>query len=183
MRLWLTRAQAQAIADDALRAAPHETCGLIGGRGAQASLVIPIPNIADNPETAYHLDPQAQVAAMLTLQRQNLDLIAIYHSHPASRPLPSQTDIRQAAYPDAAYLIVGLAETAPRFAAWRIRHSEVTPVDLVISDTPPPPTDDPTLTTGQKTAIIVSVLLATALLIAYSILLLPPPPPIPTPGG
>jgi [CysO sulfur-carrier protein]-S-L-cysteine hydrolase len=183
VRLWLTREQARAITDHAQQAFPHEACGLIGGRKGNATAVFPMTNVSNNPRTAYQIEPSEQVAAMMALQRDQLDLLAIYHSHPTTRSLPSQTDIREATYPNAAYLIISLAADTPRLAAWQIRQGEVTPVDLVVSDTPPPKHHDPALTTGQKTAIVVAGILATVLLITYSILLLPPPPPIPTPGG
>ena len=183
MRVWLTREQARLIVDHAQSTAPHEACGLVGGRGEQALEVIPITNAADNPTTNYFLSPEEQVTAMLQFQRQNLELVAIYHSHPATRPIPSQTDIRQATYPQAAYIIVGLAGDRPQLTAWQIHRGEVTPAELVISDTAPTPSNDPTLTRAGKTAMILSIILATVLLVAYAIALLPPAPPIPTPGG
>ena len=40
------------------------------------------------------------------------ELGAIYHSHTRSAPLPSQTDINLAFYPDALYVIVGVKDPA-----------------------------------------------------------------------
>ena len=35
-------------------------------------------------------------------------MVAIYHSHPDSPPLPSSADLAQANYPEALYLIISL---------------------------------------------------------------------------
>ena len=48
------------------------------------------------------------------------ELGAIYHSHTRSPPVPSQTDINLAFYPDALYVIVGVAGSAPEVRAFRI---------------------------------------------------------------
>ena len=61
------------------------------------------------------------------------ELGAIYHSHTRSEPLPSQTDINLAFYPEALYLIVGVKD--PRrddVRAWHIRDGAVSEAALEI---------------------------------------------------
>ena len=57
---------------------------------------------------------------------------AIYHSHTRSPPLPSQTDINLAFYPDALYVIVGLASDEPHARAFTIRDSRVEEAELQV---------------------------------------------------
>lgn len=60
------------------------------------------------------------------------DLVAIYHSHPASQPYPSPTDRAEAHYPDATYVLVSLRTGTPEVEAWRISDAgTVRKVDLV----------------------------------------------------
>lgn len=179
--LWLTNAQAKTIIDHARTQAPNEACGLIGGKNGRAVEIIPVENVAARPTTTYELDPAQQVTAMTRLYNNQLDLLAIYHSHPNTPPVPSQTDIRSATYPDAAYLIISLQATTADLAAWHIRGSDVSRVSLHIGTSPPPLADERTLSPAQKTAIIVATAIAFLAVIAYSIYLLPPAPPIP--GG
>ncbi|MEL6151319.1 MAG: Mov34/MPN/PAD-1 family protein, partial [Chloroflexota bacterium] len=129
------------------------------------------------------MDPQQQINTMLRWQREALDLIGIYHSHPQTSPIPSQTDIRDAAYPDSAYLIVSLKNPKADLAAWQIKHGDANRVHLHVGDSPPAPEDITPMTRPQHYAILIAMVLAALALIGLSIQLLPPAPPIPTPGG
>ena len=68
----------------------------------------------------------------MEIDEADLDLGAIYHSHTRSAPYPSQTDINLAFYPDAAYVIVGLADGDAYVRAFRIRDCEVAEAELVV---------------------------------------------------
>lgn len=85
-------------------AAPLEACGLVGGSSGLGQLVLPVKNALASP-TRFRMDPQAQLDALFSLERQGLDLVAIYHSHPVGPATPSATDLAEAAYPEAAYLV------------------------------------------------------------------------------
>jgi len=42
------------------------------------------------------------------MRNKQEQLFAIYHSHPTAPAIPSKTDLDQAGYPDALYLIISL---------------------------------------------------------------------------
>lgn len=174
MRLWLSREHAQAIQQHAQDEVPREACGIVAGKHERATQIIPLPNIAENPNQHYLVDPQTFSAAFFQLQREGLSLLAFYHSHPTGDPIPSQTDIKQASYSDTPYLIVGLRHK-PRFAAWTIEQDKVTPVDLYIG-TDMPAQVEAYFSPAQRTAIIVAVVIAFAFMIILSLSLLPPAP-------
>src|SRR5215207_5016104 len=109
--------------------APNECCGLIGGEDGVAKTVYRARN-ADASPLRYNLDPQDQFRIMTEMEEGGEELAAIYHSHTASPAYPSQTDINLAAYPDALYLIVSLAEGEKDLRAFRIVDGEVSEVDL-----------------------------------------------------
>ena len=103
-------------------AAPCEGVGLLavvsaGGRDGAVAFY-PGTNI-EASSTRYTMDPAEVVAALQEMDDQGWQLGAIVHSHPASPPVPSMTDRRQAFYPDALLLIVGLASDPPVPRAWR----------------------------------------------------------------
>ncbi len=62
----------------------------------------------------------------------DLELGAIYHSHTRTEPYPSQTDINLAFYPEALYVIVGLAGDEPDVRAYTIRDGRVGDAELVV---------------------------------------------------
>ncbi len=179
MTLWLTHDQARAVADHARRAAPQEACGLIAGVGGRAARIIPIPNAAADPLRRYDMEPAALVRAMFDIQRERLQLIGIYHSHPHSDPVPSSVDIDRAAYPDAAYLIVSLRAPQPQFAAWRIQRRRVERVDLCVGAAPPDADAAAPLSSAGRAAVLMAVAVAFVFLIVLSLALLPPAPPLP----
>jgi proteasome lid subunit RPN8/RPN11 len=111
--------------------APNECCGLIGGEDGVARTVYRARNAEASP-LRYNLDPQDQFRIMTEMEERGEELAAIYHSHTASPAYPSQTDINLAAYPDALYLIVSLAEGEKDLRGFRIVDGEVTEVDLEI---------------------------------------------------
>jgi proteasome lid subunit RPN8/RPN11 len=109
--------------------APNECCGLIGGTDGVARTVYRARNAEASP-LRYNLDPQDQFRIMTEMDENGEELSAIYHSHTASPAYPSQTDINLAAYPEALYLIVSLAQGEKDLRGFRIEDGEVTEVDL-----------------------------------------------------
>ncbi|RLA05685.1 MAG: hypothetical protein DRQ47_00515 [Gammaproteobacteria bacterium] len=84
-----------------------EICGLIGSREREATCY-PIDNVAVDASVLFALNASEQIAAMKSMRERNQELFAIYHSHPTASALPSVTDITEANYPDALYLIISL---------------------------------------------------------------------------
>lgn len=111
----------RAIVDHARREAPRECCGVLIGSGGRAEAIVPMTNIA--PGTMlYEIDPvQLLDLEFRTLPASGQEIVAVYHSHPASAAWPSATDIALAQWPDACYLICSLAEpSAPDTRAFGI---------------------------------------------------------------
>ncbi len=112
-----------------------EVCGLIAARDDTPHRLIPIDNIAPHPETLFEMDPKQQIEAMRELREQDETLWAIYHSHPHAPAVPSATDLENASYPDALYLVVSLnTEGVMEVAGFRLSDGSFEPVSLEISD-------------------------------------------------
>ena len=124
----------QQIVRQAQVEAPNECCGMIASRDGDAIAVHPAINQAASP-LRYEIDGAEQYRIQMAIDDAGLDLGAIYHSHTRSPPYPSQTDINLAFYPEALYVIVGLARDQPEVKAYEIRDGSVTDVDLhVVAD-------------------------------------------------
>lgn len=117
------RATLEAAVGHLRRCLPHEGVGLIGGRpianGIRLERFYPGTNV-DASATRYTMDPAEVIAALADIERRGLCLGAIVHSHPATPPLPSATDRREAYYPDAVVLIVGFGGERVEVRGWRL---------------------------------------------------------------
>jgi [CysO sulfur-carrier protein]-S-L-cysteine hydrolase len=109
--------------------APNECCGMIASRDGEAVKVYRATNAAASP-LRYEIDGAEQYRIQMQIEDCGLDLGAIYHSHTRTEPHPSQTDINLAFYPDALYLIVGLAGDEPEVRAFTIREGQVRSAQL-----------------------------------------------------
>ena len=108
---------------------PHEACGLLVGRN-EADRFIPITNISTHAQ-AFDMDPAELIATLRSLRDTGEELLAIFHSHPHGPAEPSKTDISRAYYPEAAHLIVSLADPErPQAVAFRIIDGEALPIEL-----------------------------------------------------
>jgi [CysO sulfur-carrier protein]-S-L-cysteine hydrolase len=111
--------------------APNECCGMIGSRDGEAVKVYRATNTAASP-LRYEIDGAEQYRIQMEIEDSGFDLGAIYHSHTRSEPKPSQTDINLAFYPEALYVIVGLAGGDPDVRAYEIRDGRVTEAELLV---------------------------------------------------
>ncbi len=119
------------IISHALADAPDECCGMIAAADGRATRVYRATNAAASP-LRYEIDGLEQFRIQTEIEDAGWDLGAIYHSHTRSPPLPSQTDINLAFYPDALYVIVGVAGEAPEVRAFRIVEARVEEVALTV---------------------------------------------------
>jgi [CysO sulfur-carrier protein]-S-L-cysteine hydrolase len=125
--LRMTESQYRQIILHAASASPLEVCGLLAGSDDMVKQIYPIPNVAENPERAFQMEQSVQVCAMLEMDNQCLDLLAIYHSHPpGATAWPSDTDIAEATYPDALNIILApAADGTWTCGAFEMRHGRV----------------------------------------------------------
>ncbi len=119
------------IIEHARQEAPNECCGMVASRDGEAVSVYRTVNAAASP-LRYEIDGAEQYRIQMEIEDAGLDLGAIYHSHTRSRPYPSQTDINLAFYPDALYVIVGLADEEPEVRSFRIRDGQVSEAELTV---------------------------------------------------
>jgi len=169
---------ARQIADHAQNRYPDEVCGLLVGTGNHIQKAIPIDNIAEQPQIEYILNPTQQLHALKKIDVDNQQWLGVYHSHPKSPPIVSQTDINKATEPTLIHVIVSLQHTKPQLKAWQIKDSRVEPVDLIFdTETPADSVYEP-LSNRQKLAIILSGIISVLLLLTISFTLLPPAPEI-----
>jgi proteasome lid subunit RPN8/RPN11 len=112
--------------------APNECVGMIASRDGDAIKLYRAQNAAASP-LRYEIDGGEQYRIQMEIYDADLELGAIYHSHTRTDPYPSQTDINLAFYPEALYVIVGLAGAEPDVRAYSIRDGHVSEAELAVA--------------------------------------------------
>jgi proteasome lid subunit RPN8/RPN11 len=111
---------------------PFEVCGILGGKGNIVSAIYPMTN-TDASRDHFMMDPREQFSVVKALRSQELEMLAVYHSHPETPARLSDEDIRLALTPDISYVIVSLAEpAAPEVRSFRIADKKVGSEELRI---------------------------------------------------
>ncbi|MGA7192485.1 MAG: M67 family metallopeptidase [Anaerolineales bacterium] len=98
MELNLKRKDWEIMRDHVQAQAPLEACGLLAGKNNWVEKVLLIGNQAKS-RLRFRMNPEEQLEAFKWIDSNGLDLIGIFHSHPAGPETVSATDIEEAAYP------------------------------------------------------------------------------------
>ena len=127
----IPRSMLDRIVAQAREEAPNECCGMIAARDGTAITLHPARNAAASP-LRYEIDGMEQYRIQSAIEDAGHDLGAIYHSHTRSAPLPSQTDINLAFYPEALYIIVGVKGPEDDVRAFTIVDGQVSEAVLEV---------------------------------------------------
>ena len=100
---------------------PNECCGLLAGRITGGVGVVthryPLVNAAADPRL-FESEPRSMLAATKDMNRHETDVLAVYHSHPTSEPVPSRTDLERNYSEGVVNLIISLAGEEPAVRGW-----------------------------------------------------------------
>jgi proteasome lid subunit RPN8/RPN11 len=111
-----------------LRDFPRECCGLLGGlivpKGERQIYRVerryPLFNSAASA-ARFEADPKGLFLAFKAMRQLGIGLLAIYHSHPASDPIPSRTDLVWNNFgPEVVHLILSLTNESEPLKAWHL---------------------------------------------------------------
>ena len=101
---------------------PNECCGILAGMISEGIGYVfmraPVRNDLASP-TAYRTNAADLFAAFRAMRPKGEEVLAIYHSHPATEPIPSRRDLEENTYGETVvHLIVGLGGPEPSVRAW-----------------------------------------------------------------
>jgi [CysO sulfur-carrier protein]-S-L-cysteine hydrolase len=134
----------QALIDHARAEAPNEACGLIvgdrpAGQGGHAQRWEPCRNALAS-RYRYEIHPDDLLRLTVATEDADETFWAIVHSHTHTPAIPSPTDLGQAFYPDALYVLVSLAAEeadpvsgVPSVRGWRIVDGQSHEVELQVT--------------------------------------------------
>ena len=129
-RLVLPHAILDQMIEHVANRVPLEACGLLAGKNDQVEEMIGVQNQVQSP-VRFVMDPYEQLKAFERIESRGLDLIGIFHSHPAGPETASPTDIAEAAY-DVIHVILAFNGAEWRARGFWIEHEAATEVPLQI---------------------------------------------------
>ena len=97
-----------AILKAAIKAAPLEACGLLGGNDDHTTEFYELTN-TDASSEHYSMSPEEQFATIKDMRSKGVKMLAIWHSHPETPARMSEEDLRLAFTSDMVYIILSLA--------------------------------------------------------------------------
>jgi proteasome lid subunit RPN8/RPN11 len=104
--------------------APVEACGILAGIDPpRVTRIYRLRNELAS-ETRFNADPRDVISAVVAMRRAGEQMLAIYHSHPASEPKPSRIDLERNGYGPLPQVIVSLAGDEPVVRAWRLGETD-----------------------------------------------------------
>ncbi|MGL4554637.1 MAG: M67 family metallopeptidase [Gemmataceae bacterium] len=99
----------------------RECCGLLAGRDVggvnRAERLYRLVNALDSA-VEFRSEDRSMLAAALDMRAAGLDVVAVYHSHPTSQPVPSARDREMNYSEDVVNFIVGLTSDPPELRGW-----------------------------------------------------------------
>lgn len=120
------------MVEQAKNEAPIEACGILAGTDGRVERLYTMTNV-DQSSDHFMMEPREQFSVVKKIRSESLEMLAIYHSHPASPARPSEEDIRLALTPDVIYVIVSLQDVhAPVVKGFLIEEHNITTVTVDI---------------------------------------------------
>jgi proteasome lid subunit RPN8/RPN11 len=125
---------AQAVAE-----APLECCGLLAGppaaEGEDRRVTARYPLInALASGTDYESEPRSMFNAMKDMRQNGWEVLAVYHSHPTSPPVPSRKDRERNYSEGVVNLIISLQTAQPEVRGWWLTESDYPEAEWAVAD-------------------------------------------------
>jgi [CysO sulfur-carrier protein]-S-L-cysteine hydrolase len=84
--------------------------------------------------TEFLSDARSMFEAVRDMRRLGLEIVAIYHSHPTSPPIPSRTDLKRNYSPDVMNFIISLQDGDPQMRGWWLEQNRFREADWHLAD-------------------------------------------------
>ncbi|HKB37879.1 MAG TPA: M67 family metallopeptidase [Gemmataceae bacterium] len=135
-RLEVPRAVFEAILEQARAELPNECCGLLAGTvegevGRVVERYALVNELASPVE--FVGEARGQFAAEKDMRRKGLDVLAVYHSHPTTAPVPSRKDLARNYSKDVVNLIISLAGPEPVVRGWWLTETDYHEAELTVT--------------------------------------------------
>jgi [CysO sulfur-carrier protein]-S-L-cysteine hydrolase len=143
-KLIVSRNCYDAMIAHAKAALPNECCGLLAGTIVRDGSAVEIPtgkvakayplvNELASPRE-YLSDARSMLAAEKDMRRHKLEVLAVYHSHPTTHPVPSVKDCERNYSPNVVNVIISLRKENVETRAWWLTETAYSEAEWEIVD-------------------------------------------------
>ncbi len=133
MRLEISQSDYMSMLSAAQKAAPFEACGLLAGQNGKVFKFYELTNADASPEH-FSMIPAEQFAALKDMRANRIEMLAAWHSHPATPARMSAEDLRLAYAPSLIHVILSLAiPDKPQIRAFTVEEGSAREIDLTIT--------------------------------------------------
>jgi [CysO sulfur-carrier protein]-S-L-cysteine hydrolase len=113
---------------------PCECCGFLVGKD-RIERAVPLRNALASP-VAYEVDARELLKVQRELRAEGREVMAVYHSHPTSAPVPSASDLARNGYGETIpHIIVGMMNSKAEVRAWLLGETDFREVEIDVSNT------------------------------------------------
>ena len=124
-----------AMVDHARAELPAECCGLLAGNivdgVGRVTQHFSLVNALHSP-TEYESDGWSMLTAHKAMRAAGTEILAVYHSHPTSDPVPSRRDLERNYDERVVNLILGLRDAEPDVRGWWLTDTGAREADWAI---------------------------------------------------
>ena len=100
---------------------PEECVGLLAGtREGLVTHHFPLVNALAHP-CRFESEPRSMFLAEKIRRQEGLEILAVYHSHPTSPPVPSRHDLSGHYSPDVQSVIISFMDTVPEVRSYWLK--------------------------------------------------------------
>lgn len=111
---------------------PLEACGLLAVDDLGEPIMAYCLTNVDASRSSFTVDPTEHYQAIRHAERNGWQIGGVFHSHPRSSAVPSNTDVERALDPKWLYVIVGrVHHSEPEIRGFRVVDGSVTEVEMV----------------------------------------------------
>ncbi|MCX7857868.1 MAG: M67 family metallopeptidase [Deltaproteobacteria bacterium] len=112
---------------------PNEACGILAGTDDEVRKIYPLENQEKSPYK-FLISPLDQLKVLSDIEKSDLRMVGVYHSHPNTDPYPSKRDLEFAIYPDVLSVIISLKrKEKPKVYIFSFEDGNVKEVEYTIT--------------------------------------------------
>ncbi|WP_332694824.1 M67 family metallopeptidase [Halalkalibacter lacteus] len=112
----------------------YEVCGLLAGKKDKVQSVWPLENEIKS-DRRFFVGEKKIEETMRLIEKQEEKILAVYHSHPTTAPVPSSYDIANHFNEHVLMVIISYKSMNPKIKCFRIKHETYKECPFLIEPT------------------------------------------------